>query len=135
MSDAVADTHAVVWHLADPSRLSANASAALSAAESTGKIWISTVTFIELIYLIEKGRLAPIVLSELWNAVSDPTEPVEALPLSVGVASVFDRIPRGIVPDMPDRIIAATALAHGLPLVSADRCIRSLAVPGLSVVW
>lgn len=37
------------------------------------------------------------------------------------------------VPDMPDRIIAATALHLNLPLLSRDRQIASL--PGIIVVW
>ena len=37
-------------------------------------------------------------------------------PLDYNVASALRSIPRDIVPDMPDRIIAATALHLGLPL-------------------
>jgi len=93
------------------------------------------ITFVELTYLIEKGKLAQAVLAELWTVVQDPSEPVDALPLALDVAKVFGQIPRGSVPDMPDRITAATALAHGLPLVSAAQKIRSLSVAGLSIVW
>ena len=89
----------------------------------------------ELTYLVEKRRVAPQVLDELRRAVSDPSEPIEMLPLSLGIIDVLDQVLRAAVPDMPDRIIAATALANGLPLVSGDRKIRSAALPRLSVVW
>jgi PIN domain nuclease of toxin-antitoxin system len=135
MSDVLADTHAIVWYLADPTQLSSAASAALTAAESTGRIWVPTITFVELIYLVEKGKLPQIVLTELWRVVRDPVEPVDSAPLALDTAAVLDHIPRGTVPDMPDRVIAATALARGIPLVSADAKIRSLTVPGLTVVW
>ena len=41
-------------------------------------------------------------------------------------------ISRAAVPDMPDRIIAATARRHGLPLVSRDRKIRAC---GIETIW
>jgi len=37
------------------------------------------------------------------------------------------------VSDMPDRIIAATALSLGLPLLSRDPAMK--AVGGLEVIW
>jgi len=41
------------------------------------------------------------------------------------------QIPREIVPDMPDRIIAATALQLQLPLISCDSKIRKV----LNTIW
>jgi predicted nucleic acid-binding protein len=43
------------------------------------------------------------------------------------------RIPRAVVPDMPDRIIAATALKLGCPLLSVDS--RISALEEIDVVW
>ena len=42
------------------------------------------------------------------------------------------RVPRAVVPDLPDRMIAATALYMGLPLVIADHRIRAAGQP---TVW
>jgi PIN domain nuclease of toxin-antitoxin system len=36
------------------------------------------------------------------------------------------------VPDLPDRVVAATAHLHGVPLISRDRAIR---LSGLSTIW
>lgn len=135
MSDVLADTRAIIWHLADPGQLSAPAAAAMNAAEASGRIFIATITLVEMTYLAEKGKLDLMILDRVAVALRDPAEPVEALPLSLDVAAALGQIPRGSVPDMPDRLIAATALTRRLPLVSADRKIRSLSVPGLTVVW
>lgn len=45
----------------------------------------------------------------------------------------LSRMPRSLAPDMPDRIIAATALALGVPLITRDRNLEQ--VPGLRVIW
>jgi predicted nucleic acid-binding protein len=34
-------------------------------------------------------------------------------------------VPREAVPDLPDRVIAATALLHGVPILSRDRRIQA----------
>jgi hypothetical protein len=54
-----------------------------------------------------------------------PRDRRELAPLDAGVAAAVELIDRNLVPDMPDRIIAATALSLGAALVSRDRKIRS----------
>lgn len=136
MNDVLADTHTAVRALFEPARLSPAALHALRAAEAAGgRTLVSAITPVELVYLNEKGKLPVSTLTGLWAAIDDPTNPFDLVPLSGPVARVFDQIPRLVVPDMPDRIIAATALAYGIPLVSADRKIRALQVPGLTVIW
>jgi predicted nucleic acid-binding protein len=41
------------------------------------------------------------------------------------VAAAVERIDRNVVPDLPDRVIAATALVAGAALVSRDAKIRA----------
>jgi len=43
------------------------------------------------------------------------------------------RVARAEVPDLPDRIIAATAVALKIPLVSRDAKIRSAAL--VTTIW
>lgn len=136
MSDLLADTHVLIWALFEPAKLSPAADALIRATQSGGgRILISAITPIETTYLVEKGKLASATLAGVWTAVSDPAYPVEILPISADVARAITRIPRATVPDLPDRIVAATALVHAIPIVSADQKIRALTVPGLSVVW
>lgn len=138
MSDVLADTHCIVWFLFDTPRLSPAADAALTAAMQSGKLYISAITLVELNYLAGKASFPyPAVLPHLLTLVADPAEPVDVLPVTLDVAQALDNVPRAEVPDMPDRIIAATAVAHKLPLVSADADIQSS--PALnalvSVIW
>jgi predicted nucleic acid-binding protein len=53
---------------------------------------------------------------------------VEIVPIDARVAHGLERIPRADVPDMPDRIIAATAVSLGVPLVTRDGKIRASTV-------
>jgi PIN domain nuclease of toxin-antitoxin system len=133
MSAVLADTHSILWYLFDRSQLSAAAAAAFASAEQAGeRIYLSVVTVIEVRYLVEKRRLKPVWLTGLTDAVDDPARPVEALDITMAVARATAHIPRSIVPDLPDRIIAATALVHGLPLVTADRQIRAAPI---QTIW
>jgi predicted nucleic acid-binding protein len=47
-------------------------------------------------------------------------------------ADALPNVPRDAAPDMPDRIIAATALHLGLPLVTRD---RRLQAAGIQTIW
>lgn len=132
MSSVVVDTHIVIWHLTEPQHLSATASAAVDAAEANGTIYVSAVTLIELVYLIEKGKIAADVLKLLRASLDDPTTAFHLIAVSRAVADVLATIPRALVPDMPDRITAATALHLNLPLVTRDRKIQTAVI---KTIW
>jgi predicted nucleic acid-binding protein len=58
--------------------------------------------------------------------------------LDTAVAEAVRTIPRDIVPDMPDRIIAATAVRLNAELVTRDRRLHSagaLRTAGIHIVW
>lgn len=133
MSRVVVDTHVAVWALTNRRLLSAAATAALTAADTNGEIIISAITLIELTYLTEKGRLAPTVLTTVQSAIDDPTTAFRFVSIDRAITDALSQIPRAVVPDMPDRIIAATALSLGLPLVTRDTEISKLT--NVTLVW
>ena len=133
MSAVVADTHAALWYLLNSQRLSPNACAALDAAIQGGDpVYVASVSLVEVVYLVEKGRLPEVALERLNNALADPASGFVTAPLDLAVAQALRRIPRDMVPDMPDRIIAATALRLGLPLVTRDTDMQKTA---LKTIW
>jgi PIN domain nuclease of toxin-antitoxin system len=133
MSDIVIDTNIVIWYFADPSMLSADATQALDDAEATSMIYVSTMTLIELVYLTEKGRIDPSVLPLLQAALNDPTTAFRSYDIHQEVADAVSQIIRTVVPELPDRVIAATALYLNIPLVTADRKIQ--AAQNIQTIW
>lgn len=126
MSAVVVDTHTIVWYLAADPRLSASAMHALDSATVTGSsIYVPSICLIELTYLAEKGRLPAIARERLINALDDPLTPCSLAPLDRSVADALASVDRNEIPDLPDRIIAATALALRVPLVSHDKQIQA----------
>jgi len=133
MPGLVVDTHSIVWYLASDRRLSARASDALDLATADGElIHVPSICLVELTYLVEKGRLPAIARIRLIEALDDPETPCLLAPLDRAVAESLERVVRSEVPDLPDRIISATAAALALPLVSRDGRIRA---SGVQTIW
>lgn len=133
MAGLVADTHAVVWYLLSSPRLSAKAVSRIKGALEAGTpVYVSSVTVVEAVYLVERGPLPSLALDRLMEELSREEGGFVVAALDLAVASALQRVPRADVPDMPDRIIAATALSLRLPLVTRDGKIRS---SGLETVW
>jgi len=58
---AVADTHAVIWYIFANPKLSSIAKAFIDGANDAGdQVGVSSITLIEMVYLIEKGRIEDI---------------------------------------------------------------------------
>ena len=129
MQAVVADTHALLWFLEDDRRLSPPALAAMDAAE---QILLPSITLVEIIFLIDKRRLSPEVLPRVVAELSNPVTTLTVASLDLGVALAANSIARQAVPDMPDRIIAATALHHRVPLVTRDGKLRAC---GIETIW
>ena len=116
----------------DP-QLSRRAGTAFDAATAAGhKIYLPTICIVEATYLVEKKRIAEEAFLVLEQVFEADLSPFELVSLTPGVAQAVRQIPRDAVPDLPDRVIAATALALGLPLVTRDRKIRA---SNVETIW
>ncbi len=105
----------------------------MDAATASGDpIIIPSISLVELTYLIEKGRLPAASRARIIVALTTLNGPYELASLDYHVAQAVELISRKQVPDMPDRIIAATALALGLPLISRDRKIQ---LSQVTTIW
>lgn len=122
----VLDTHALIWYLSDSKQLSGIARTAIATEEQNGaSLFVSAISLVEVIYLVERGRLPSAALQSLDDALSDPAGSVVVTPLDASVARAVQKISRVAVPDMPDRIIAATALHLNAELVTRDRRLQA----------
>ena len=130
---AIADTHAVIWYLYGDKRLSADARQFIqNAAAQNNTIGIAAITLIEMVYLTEKGRIAVESFSQLMRELHDETSVFVVMPLDAGVARAMTAVSSSEIPEMPDRIIAATAYHHGVSVISRDSKIQASNVP---TIW
>jgi PIN domain nuclease of toxin-antitoxin system len=130
---AVADTHAVIWYVFDDSRLSSVARTEIDSAVANGeRIAVSSISLIEMVYLVDKGRIAMAVFDGIFQALDDPNPLLLEVFCDRAIAQAMRLVDRMQVPDLPDRIIAATAVHLGVPLISRDGKIRSSSV---TTIW
>ncbi len=130
---AVLDTHAAVWYLLDSKNLSQTVFSLIDGAAASGApTYISAVSLVEIVYLVERGRIASDAFDRFARELSQDNPAFTVVPLDFQIADALRGIPRNLVPDMPDRIIAATALHLGLPLVTRDRRLQSA---GIQTIW
>ena len=94
---AVIDTHAVIWYL--------NADARLSNRAKT---------------FIEDATQRTGTLVRLENALRVQDSVLQVTDLTIAVVMAVSRVSRDDIPDVPDRIIAGTALHFGVPVISRD---------------
>ncbi len=132
--NCVADTHALIWYLYAMPELSADAKKYMdNVAASGGYAFVPTISFVEIIYLAEKNRLGANVLPRINSAMLLPNSVLKPVELTHQITVSLPQISRSIVPDMPDRIIAATALHLNLPLVTKDHKIQAL--QNIQTIW
>ncbi|HVQ38613.1 MAG TPA: PIN domain-containing protein [Pyrinomonadaceae bacterium] len=134
MSSIVSDTHALIWFLANSPRLSRTAGLAFEETQTAGDlIYVPSIVIVELRYLVEKRTFSEADYQTILAAVTNPATALTIAPLDLAVANALAQIPRKVVSDMPDRIIAATALSLSLPLVTRDAELRQLT--NITTVW
>jgi PIN domain nuclease of toxin-antitoxin system len=110
MTAIVADTHTIIWYLQDAQRLSEQATIALENALQAGDpIYIAAISLIEVIYLVERGRISTDAFDQLMDQFTGTNSAFVVVPLDLAIAQTLRQVPRDIVPKIPDRIIAATA--------------------------
>lgn len=128
------DTHIIIWYITEPERLSDAAVAAIEQANSSGElIYLSAISIVELSYLIEREKIPAIVLERLLQALNQPDSEIAIAPLDQAVSLAVRWVDRATIPEMPDRIIAATALHLDCPLVTCDHRIRAFS--GITTIW
>lgn len=127
----VTDTHALVWYVTDDPQLSSEAKKIFRKVDSgQDQIFIPCIIFFELLYLIEKKKIA--IDFDDFVATISSSRNYRIEPLCLRIIEKCRMIPRERVPDPWDRLIAATAIYLGLPLITRDGRLRK---EDLNTIW
>src|SRR5262249_170564 len=122
-------THAWIWWVTGSPKLSARARRAIERDEERG---VCAISCWEIAMLVRKGRLTLDRDAGDWirAALRQPgVVPLELTPATAARAGLC----AGEEGDPADRLIAATALEHGAPLVTRDERLRDW--KGLPTIW
>jgi PIN domain nuclease of toxin-antitoxin system len=125
------DTHVLVWLQDEPRRLSRSAESAIRRSRATGQIAVSVISLVELAGMLNRGRIRS--SGSIESGLRRFVEGISVLPINIEIAGLTAYLPRDFPNDPADRIIAATARAEGLPLVTADQ--RILDCPLIKTIW
>lgn len=115
------DTHAWIYYLGDPDSLSAPAMKAISQSETIG---LSIMSCMEAAILIRKGKIRIDQSLENWMEQMTNVYRLDILPITPSIVIRANSLP-DFHPDPADRIIAATSIVHGIPLITKDRILSS----------
>ncbi len=117
----LADTHAWIWWMGDPDRLSNRARMAF---EESDKIGICAISCWEVAMLVAKKRIGldRDVLAWIKQSLARPR--FELIAISPGIAVEAAQLSSRFLGDPADRLIVAAAMLSKADLVTKDRRIR-----------
>ena len=128
------DTHALLWSILEPDRLSPEARSAIT--DPASQVVVSAVSFWEISIKTALGklRLEEVTPEQLVDFAQQ--QGFELLPLDPRLAASFSRLP--VAPqhrDPFDRMLVWQAISLGYTLVSRDRKIAEKQTEGLRILW
>jgi PIN domain nuclease of toxin-antitoxin system len=124
------DSHVLHWWSAEPGRLSP---AAATAVEQANELAVAAISWFELAWLARHERIAVTVPLRTW--LDGLSQHVRTIGITPAIAETAVTLPSNFPGDPADRLIYATAVEHGVQLVTKDARLRKHKHPRLVAVW
>ena len=105
------DTHAFVWMMTEPNRLSRSASSAIRRANLSGGIALSAISFWEFAWLASRNRLR--IEGTVETYLEEASLRFAIRPITAKVAALAVQFPASYPSDPCDRLIGAPHLRRG----------------------
>ncbi len=126
------DTHVVIWLALEPARISKRARAAIQETRQQSEgLAISDITLLEIAAIENKGRIK--LNASLEAFLTEIEARFIVLPITGRICVSALAFPAAYPKDPADRVIGATALVEGFPLITADDGIRRS--KALNTIW
>lgn len=127
------DTHVWVWFVDQPELLPAGVRTQIEAGRESMDVGVSCISTWEIFMLSKRGRLSFRMPTDVWVERCERLPFLRFIPIDNVIARTAVNLPEPFHADPADRIIAATALTVGCPLITKDAKIR--ACPGIRTIW
>ena len=128
----ICDTHILIFWQDAPERLSSKAQAAMEEGLHNNTLACSDISFWEIAMLIRSGRLRSDISPVQYMTDLSLVLSLTVLPITPEIA-FLSQGDFFLHKDPADRLIAATAVHHNAPLISADNKLQDL--EPLTVIW
>jgi PIN domain nuclease of toxin-antitoxin system len=123
----VLDTHTWVWWVNGQPALSQRGQRAIRKAASEAAVYISSISVWEVAQLVAKGRLELTMDVESWVRKSEAMPFLHFISVDNAIAMKSVQLSGPFHGDPADRIIVATSIILGFPLITRDRRILDYA--------
>lgn len=127
------DTHVVVWKALQPDKLSEIATVQINQAKHLSQLAIADITLWEIAMLFHKKRLIVDTNYTSFIQLIQEAFHLNILPITPVIAELSVTIGKEINSDPADRLICATSIIHGAPLITADENLRASQM--LQTIW
>lgn len=127
------DTHILIWDALTPERLSPAARQAIAKANQADGLLICDISLWEIAMLIHKGRVQVEVDCQSFINLVLQANKTTVQPITPQIATLAVELAAEISSDPADRLIAATALAEQVQLLTADSNLRATSL--ISTMW
>ena len=129
----VLDTHAWIWFVSNPELVSNKAKKFINKAIKKKGILISSISAWEVALLVMKKRLVLTVDVSDWIMKSEALPFIKFIPVTNSIAVKSVNLAEPLHSDPADRIIIATAISEGFPLITKDD--KILTYPHVQTIW
>ena len=130
MSTVILDTHVVHWWSAEPERISEAAGKAIGSAD---ELVVADISWFELAWLATHERIVLTIPVAAW--LQRLATQVRTIPVTPAIATTAVNLPSSFPGDPADRLIYATAIEHGWPLITKDQRLRTHRHPQRVATW
>lgn len=129
----VVDTHVIIWDALKPKLLSDNAKTAIAQANKEVGILFCEISLWEIAMLVQKRRMLLESSYQDFIKLVFASNKYRFQGITPEIAELSTQLPEDINKDPADRIIAATSLSMGIPLVTADHNLNQTQI--VTTIW
>jgi len=130
VTTVVLDSHVVHWWSAEPERITADAARAIGEAD---ELAVADISWFELAWLARHERIIVAIPIAAW--LQQLAEQTRTIQVSPAIAATAVGLPSSFPGDPADRLIYATAVENGWPLITKDRRLRDHRHPRPVALW